>query len=290
MNPDIRVAVDFWDHPKTIKLEKRLGFDGPRCLQRLWMWASNNRTDGVFSDMSHEDIEIAAKWPGESGSFVAALIELRWAESDGGIVTLHSWKERNPWNATSLDRSDKARLSRMAKTHPELYKQLIDEGKIGVTKEEYVSLTTVKRPLTNGLSPAPAPAPAPAPQAEEIEGRKDLPSSPRQGEADGSKISGNGSGYTPSFEAFWSLYPLKKGKGAAFKAWKAVGKKKSTTVPQIMAALKAQVDSGTHWRGKDGENYIPHPTTWLNQACWEDEIKTKGDDDLWNRPLSEFTQ
>lgn len=74
MDADIRVSVDFWDLPKTIKLTRRLGLEGPRSLQILWMWVTRHRPDGLLSDMDVEDIEIAAKWDGEEGKFVEQLV------------------------------------------------------------------------------------------------------------------------------------------------------------------------------------------------------------------------
>lgn len=43
---DIRLSVHFPDHPKTVKLERRLGFQGVRSLLSLWAWAAQNRPDG----------------------------------------------------------------------------------------------------------------------------------------------------------------------------------------------------------------------------------------------------
>ena len=36
MNTDIRLAVGFWQHPKTRKTIRRLGLEGIRSLQVLW--------------------------------------------------------------------------------------------------------------------------------------------------------------------------------------------------------------------------------------------------------------
>lgn len=43
---DIRLSVHFPDHPKTIKLDRRLGFQGVRSLLSLWAWAAQTRPDG----------------------------------------------------------------------------------------------------------------------------------------------------------------------------------------------------------------------------------------------------
>jgi uncharacterized phage protein (TIGR02220 family) len=178
MNTDIRLSVDFWDHPKTVKLERRLGLEAVKSLQILWLWAAVNRPDGVLSGMDTEDVEIAAKWAGDDGVFAAALLALRWMSEEAGTYVLYAWKERNAWAAQSDSRSDKARLSRMAKTHPQIYQSLIERGVKGVSKDDYESLTTKQRTvndsLTNvqgepnaSLTPAPAPAPSPAPTHKE---------------------------------------------------------------------------------------------------------------------------
>ena len=49
MNNDIRLSVEFFDHPKTVKLQRRLGVGAVICLQRLWIWTAQNRSNGVFS-------------------------------------------------------------------------------------------------------------------------------------------------------------------------------------------------------------------------------------------------
>ena len=46
MNADIRISVGFPNPPKTVKLDRRLGFQGIRSLLALWTWAAQNRPDG----------------------------------------------------------------------------------------------------------------------------------------------------------------------------------------------------------------------------------------------------
>lgn len=71
-----------------------------------------------------------------------------------------------------------------------------------------------------------------------------------------------------AFEAFWSRYPKKEGKGAAVKAWKAATKKAEPSA--ILAGLDARIAS---WSAASTERkFIPLPTTWLNQERWTDEI------------------
>lgn len=70
----------------------------------------------------------------------------------------------------------------------------------------------------------------------------------------------------PDFEAFWSLYPRKVAKPAARRAWSGIN---ATDKAQILRVLPAWADS---WKGKD-PTFIPHPSTWLNQQRWQDDVQ-----------------
>jgi len=71
-----------------------------------------------------------------------------------------------------------------------------------------------------------------------------------------------------SFQAFWSAYPNHKSRSAAEKAWRKL-QPDDATQQAIHAALAWQVKQ-TAWT-KDGGEYVPHGSTWLNQRRWEDE-------------------
>ena len=71
------------------------------------------------------------------------------------------------------------------------------------------------------------------------------------------------------FDEFWSIYPNKKSKKTAQKAWDKI-KMTQPLFEQIMTAVRRQKDS-RDWKRENGR-YIPHPATWLNGGCWEDEI------------------
>ena len=74
------------------------------------------------------------------------------------------------------------------------------------------------------------------------------------------------------FDRFWKLYPVKKAKQSALKAWKKINPD-DTLLQTILSAVEAQKkwDSWTKENGK----YIPYPATWLNQGRWEDEDATE---------------
>ena len=69
------------------------------------------------------------------------------------------------------------------------------------------------------------------------------------------------------FEQFWMAYPYRRAKKPARKAFeKAL---KQTTLAVMLAALDWQRVQ-PQWLKANGE-FIPLPTTWLNQERWDDQ-------------------
>ena len=114
MNKDIRLSVEFFDHPKTVKLQRRLGLEAVISLQRLWLWSAQNRPNGQLVNMDAEDIEIAARWNGEFGKLYECLVELTWLDV-GETICLHDWEDHNPWQAEAKARSESARRAAKAR-------------------------------------------------------------------------------------------------------------------------------------------------------------------------------
>ena len=72
------------------------------------------------------------------------------------------------------------------------------------------------------------------------------------------------------FKAFWKAYPRKTGKGAAEKAFQRI-----RVDDALLATMLKAIETHKHcdqWK-RNGGQYIPHPTTWLNQRRWEDELE-----------------
>ena len=67
------------------------------------------------------------------------------------------------------------------------------------------------------------------------------------------------------FGVFWKAYPKKVGKGDARKAWA----KKKPPLDEVLLTLEWQKASDQ--RTKDDGQYIPNPSTYINQDRWEDE-------------------
>ena len=77
------------------------------------------------------------------------------------------------------------------------------------------------------------------------------------------------------FGEFWAAYPRKVGKDAARKAF-AKRKPDAELLAKMLAAVAVQAKSA-QWQ-RDGGQYIPHPSTWLNEGRWDDgEGAAQGD-------------
>lgn len=82
------------------------------------------------------------------------------------------------------------------------------------------------------------------------------------------RTSGDRAAAPPDFEACYADYPRREGRAAALKAWL-----KLKPGPEIVAAIKAAIA----WQRRlprwleEGGKYVPHFSTYLNNARWEDE-------------------
>jgi len=79
--------------------------------------------------------------------------------------------------------------------------------------------------------------------------------------------------YSVDFLKFYSAYPRKIAKTAAYKKWVSLNNK-LPPLDNILLAIEKQKE----WRRNANGEFRPdwkHPATWLNQGCWEDECETK---------------
>ena len=70
------------------------------------------------------------------------------------------------------------------------------------------------------------------------------------------------------FDEFWDLYPKKRAKQAAERAWKNLSMKAKA---EAMGALPDHVKQ-KDWQ-KQGGQFVPNPATWLNGKRWLDEVE-----------------
>ena len=164
MNKDIRISLGWLDHPKTIKLERRLGWQGIKSLMRLWFFCAENRPEGELSGMDSEEIEIAAKWNGKAGAFVSTLEELKWLDrrDESGFV-VHDWPDHNGYVIHSRAREERARKAAEARWTRERGGPGSGLGSVAGDAKTQISIAPSIAPSKVEQCPLPSPSPAPSP-------------------------------------------------------------------------------------------------------------------------------
>lgn len=74
--------------------------------------------------------------------------------------------------------------------------------------------------------------------------------------------------FSDAFEEFWKLYPRKVTKSKALSIYTNILKKKQATPNEILHGLNGYIAELE--RNHTEQQYIAHPTTWLNQERWID--------------------
>jgi hypothetical protein len=142
-------------------------------------------------------------------------------------------KDKDGWHNTRCD-------SELRK-----YAGFVEQGKLGAAK----------RWKNNDVDSLPIAPPIPTKNQEPRTSKPIPPISPQVAACD------------PKFITFWTAYPKKIGRGAAEKAW---GKAHvNGELESVLAALAVQKCSA-QWK-KNGGEFIPNPSTWINQKRWLDE-------------------
>lgn len=68
-----------------------------------------------------------------------------------------------------------------------------------------------------------------------------------------------------AFDEFWSFYPRKIGKGGAKKTWEKITRR---VKPEVIVEGARRMASDPNL---PETQFIPHPSTWLNEGRWDDE-------------------
>ena len=152
MNKDIRLLLDFKTHRKRKKLQNKLGAEGVLSLINLWLSVAEQRPDGILTGYDESDIEIDADWEGKPGEFVSELLEIGFLIKEDSVFKIYGWQEKQEWVCDSINRSGKARFSKLASMDKELFEKLKAKGVNSITVEEYKDLTKKQRPVNVSLS------------------------------------------------------------------------------------------------------------------------------------------
>ncbi len=196
--------------------------------------ASASEDRGTFGTIDCEAIDcLLGLEDGATATILAAMGE-RGLLDDG---TVSAWEKRQP----KRERTDNTSTER-SRAHRDRQRQSQQDGE----KQRHAT------PEIDDATPCNATQHQKKPRREESREEKNTPSIPQGG----------------GFDEFWSAYPKKVGKDDARKAF-LKRKPDGELLALMLAAIAAQRESQAWIR--DGGQYIPNPSTWLNQGRWQDE-------------------
>lgn len=103
------------DHPKFLRLHRKLGPDALYVLLRMWAHCETDQKGERWRGADPEYIEAVCRWSGDAGRAFAALLECEFvAVVEGGLI-IRNWKK---YNQTLVNSWDNGRSGgRPRKTH-----------------------------------------------------------------------------------------------------------------------------------------------------------------------------
>ena len=241
--PWLNLDINYFDHIKTLRL---IGLLGPGAAQlpiRLWCYcAKYARKGGRLKDHSQTEIEAILGWEGEPGKCASALLATGFLEKDGDNFVAHDFKHMQGHLAAFEHRARRAAEKRWKNI-----KNLKVAPNLVYEKEAMLNNdTSIAQAHNEQCSLPPLPLP----------NQTNLTNQPTRSNID------------VNFEKFWDAYPKQVGKLKARKSWSNAKKAKDFSTQAVFAALERQKKS-SNWT-KDNGQFVPHPTTWLNQGRWLD--------------------
>ena len=94
MGQGLVMDLNFFTHPKTKKLQRRLGSEGVTSLIKLWSFVASQQPSGDLTGFAVQEIESASGWHGRPTSFVSTLIDLALLDISSKGIAIHGWEER----------------------------------------------------------------------------------------------------------------------------------------------------------------------------------------------------
>lgn len=247
---------------KFKKLKLKLGlaqWQAIGLLESLWMFTARNAPLGDIGKHSNEDIAVHLEWSGDPDSLIDILVECRWIDrSDEHRLLIHDWSDHLPmWLQGNLKRHKKSPIREDKTSTKQPNSGVAQAAKVAYSENPAIfSSDLISSPLT----------------------ASDL----SIGASDGAWLTGPSS----DFEAWWTVYPRRSGKNAAWPAWQAatlaIASSRGVTDAEAAAWLleRTRVFAASA-AGSDpvsGGDYRPAPAKWLETGKYDD------DDKEWRKP------
>lgn len=178
MNSDIRISVNFVQHPKTKKTIRKYGHAAIISIIALWGFAAQRRPEGNLTGMDVDDIAIAACWDGDEQEFFDMCVSMKWIDVyENGEIHLHGWKEAQGYVINAPARAERSRRAAQARWEKREKKELEQisgdnansnaSSMLNACSTHAQRMPEAMRNPENGNAPSPSPSPSPSHYGEE---------------------------------------------------------------------------------------------------------------------------
>ena len=190
----------------------------------------------------------------------ARLIGLRDHEAEVGAVLVEFFEDAvEGWRSGRADEEIAAYRAKQ--------EQASRAGRASAERRQSARSTNAEPPLNARSTDVERPLNGRATNQNQNQNQNHVPPNPPEGE-DEAEVKARES-RAALFAQFWAAYPRKVGKDAAWRSFER--RKPDRAMLDRMLAAIAQQRLSAEWQ-KEGGQYIPHPTSWLNQGRWQDEV------------------
>ena len=238
-------------------------------MESLWHLTAREAPQGDIGKLADEDIALGIDWDGDTGKLINALVSSKWLDPDPRYrLIVHDWHEHAD-DATDNKLARSGRLYANGKP-PRMNKLSVNEKERLTDKFGYSVRTNAHAVRTNAHEcalPVPVPVPVPVPDTSAITNTSPIGSCEKK--AGPVRIDSKTSGLGIEFDEVWPRFWIRTGKGAAKSAWAKARNKASRET--IEAAIVLQ-GPGILALAKQRGSTPVHPSTWLNQERWEDDV------------------
>lgn len=241
-------------HHKTIECAAMLNISVPQMVGHLccfWLWALDNSKDGVLSQLHNAlrnaTVALASHWEGAPDEFVNALIASNFLEEDGENLIIHDWYDYA------------GRLLEQRKANRERQRRYREKKKIE-DREDNGDVTVTNTVMSRGTVPN-----------RTVPNQKNKNNNAQARSSESARKAARTKFVKKLFnDQFWPIYPRKKAKQDALKAFLAIFpisvskeqcNRRWTHIMMHVESLKAE--------GRPLDK-IPYPATFLRAEDFDE--------------------
>lgn len=127
----MNIEAELVDHPKYLLLRKKVGVLALEYLIRIWGHCASNRRGEHWRGKDAEYLEIVARWTGEPGALLSALVEVGFVDQKPTGLLIHDWESNNSFTVANWTKNLSGRPSKKKPTSATPEPKPVQDGSHG---------------------------------------------------------------------------------------------------------------------------------------------------------------